>query len=157
MTASPEREPASTDAPDTEPAEASAAPKKQRSASLVFRQTVLLCEAFTMFFATLLGYGLVRGGLVDATMTQILVGGLALTVLMGWASGVQKRSWGIWVGWLMQLPLLAAGVVDTAITIMGVVYLIVWIVGVRLGGRIDRERAERDAAAARAAGEGDAA
>ncbi len=124
------------------------APKKPRSASLVFRQTVLLCEAFTMFFATLLGYGLVRGELIDATMTQILVGGLALTVLMGWASGVQKRSWGIWVGWAMQLPLLAAGVVDTAITIMGVVYLVVWIAGVRLGGRIDRERAERDAAAA---------
>lgn len=128
--------------------EVPAAPKKQRSAALVFRQTVLLCEAFTMFFATLLGFGLVRGELVDIPLGVVVGGGLALSVLMGWAAGVQAKPWGVWLGWAMQVPLLAAGVVDTAITIIGVVYLIVWIGGVRLGNRIDRERAERDATAA---------
>ncbi|GMA36992.1 DUF4233 domain-containing protein [Demequina litorisediminis] len=130
----------------SEPAVASAPRKPLRSAQLTFRQTVLLCEAFTMFFATLLGFGLVQGGSLDAPAGLIIGGGLALTVLMGWSAGAQSKSWGVWLGWGMQVPLLAAGVVDTAITIMGAVFLVLWIAALRIGGRIDRERAERDVA-----------
>ncbi|WP_084076848.1 DUF4233 domain-containing protein [Demequina sp. NBRC 110057] len=129
-----------------EPTEASAPRKPLRSAQLTFRQTVLLCEAFVMFFATLLGFGLVQGGSLDAPLGLIIGGGLALTVLMGWSAGAQAKSWGVWLGWAMQVPLLAAGVVDTAITIMGAVFLVLWIAALRIGGRIDSERAERDVA-----------
>ncbi|WP_062076534.1 DUF4233 domain-containing protein [Demequina globuliformis] len=124
--------------------------KKQRSALLIFCQATLLLEAFCALFATLLLWGLARGGMIDIPLPWLLGGGLVVVVLMAWASGQQAKSWGRPLGWAMQLPLLLGGFLDTAITIIGVVFLIVWIMGVRLGTRIDRERAERDEAAAAA-------
>ncbi|WP_062072944.1 DUF4233 domain-containing protein [Demequina sediminicola] len=119
---------------------------KKRSAALVFTQAVLLLEAFCALFATLLLWGLARGGLIDAPVPWILGGGLVVTLLMAWASGQQSKSWGRPLGWAMQVPLLLGGFLDTAITVIGVVFLAIWIMGLRLGTKIDRERAEFDAA-----------
>ncbi len=52
--------------------------------------------------------------------------------------------------------MLVAGFVDTAVLIIGVMFLMLWITGLRLGGRIDRERAERIEAEREAAERGDA-
>ena len=64
---------------------------------------------------------------------------------------MQKKRWGRWLGWVLQAPLLLAGLVEPAIAIIGLIFLGLWIMALRLGGRIDRERAERDAAAEAAA------
>lgn len=134
-------------APDQAP------PRRQRPATLVFTQAVLLLEAFAALFATVLVWGLARAGSVDASTGLVWGVGLAVVVLLGYASGQQKKRWGRWLGWVLQAPLILAGLVDTAIAIIGVMFLGLWIMGLRLGGRIDRERAERERAAVAAEGE----
>ena len=73
--------------------------------------------------------------------------------MLGYAAGQQKKPWGKWLGWVLQVPMLLGFLIDPAIAIVGVMFLALWIAALRIGGRIDRERAERDeaAAAARAA------
>jgi hypothetical protein len=115
---------------------------------LVFTQAVLLLQAFVALFATMAAFGLGRAGWVTAPVNVVVGGGAATIVLLAFASGVQGRPWGRIVGWIAQIPLLAAFVIDPAIAILGVVFLGLWIMGIRLGGRIDRERAQRDEAAA---------
>ena len=123
------------------------AAKPPRSAALVFTQSVLLLEAFVALFATLVAWSFAHNGLIDAAPGWVLGGGVALMLLLGYASGQQKKRWGRLLGWILQAPLLLAGLLLPAIAVVGVVFLVIWIMGVRLGGRIDRERAERDAAA----------
>ncbi|WP_084104416.1 DUF4233 domain-containing protein [Demequina sp. NBRC 110056] len=140
---------------DTTP-DADAAPTKpQRPATLVFTQAVLLLEAFVALFATLVAWSFARTGLVDADPVWMLVLGLLLMLALGYASGQQKKRWGRWLGWILQVPLLVGGIIDPMIAVIGAVFLIIWIMALRLGGRIDRERKERDEAAAQGAGNGE--
>ena len=137
---------------DQSPAETSQAtqftPKPQRSAKLVFTQTVLGLEAIAALFAATFVSGMARAGVVNASQGAIWGLGLWLMVMLGYAVGQQKKSWGMWLGWVLQLPLLLGYFIDPAIAIIGVMFLALWITALRLGGRIDRERAERLAAAA---------
>ncbi|GIG53283.1 DUF4233 domain-containing protein [Demequina activiva] len=134
-----------TDQPQPRDAEAPAKP--QRPATLVFTQAVLVLEAFAALFATLVAWSFARNGLIDAAPGWMLGGGVALMLALGYASGQQKRRWGRILGWILQVPMLLAGLIVPAIAVIGAVFLVIWIMGLRLGGRIDRERAERDAAA----------
>jgi hypothetical protein len=134
-----------TDQPQSQDTPAPAKP--QRPATLVFTQAVLMLQAFAALFATLVAWSFARNGLVDAAPGWMLGGGVALMLALGYASGQQKKRWGRVLGWILQVPMLIAGLIIPAIAVIGVVFLIIWIMGLRLGGRIDRERAERDAAA----------
>ena len=117
--------------------------RPQRSAQLIFRQAVLSLQAIAALFATLLVSGLARAGAVELTQGVIWTGGLMLMLWLGYAVGQQKKRWGLWLGWALQVPMIAAAVIDPAIAIIGVMFLGLWIMGLQLGGRIDRERAER--------------
>ena len=125
-----------------------AAPRPQRPAKLVFKQAVLGLESLGALFATTFVIGMANAGAVEASTGVIWGLGLWLVVMLGYAAGQQKKAWGEWLGWALQVPLLLGFFIDPAITIIGVMFLALWITGLRLGGRIDRERAERDAAAA---------
>jgi hypothetical protein len=122
-------------------------PRPQRSARLIFTQAVLGLQGIAALFATLLTSGLARAGTVDLSQGLIWTGGLGLMVWFFYAAGAQRKPWGVWMGWLLQLPLLLAGIIDPAIAIIGAMFLALWITALRLGGRIDRERAERAQAA----------
>ena len=138
-------------APDARPADATPAhapaptfaPKPQRSARLVFTQTVLGLEALAALFAATFVSGLARAGFVDASQGAIWGLGLWLMVMLGYAVGQQKKRWGVWLGSVLQAPLILGYFIDPAIAIIGVMFLALWITALRLGGRIDRERAER--------------
>ncbi len=127
-------------------------PRRQRPATLVFTQSVLALQAFTALFATLTVFGLAKGDALSdhpfGLIVWMVIGGLALMLLLLLAAGVQQRPWGRWLGWILQVPMLAAGFVVPAIAVMGAIFVALWIMALRLGGRIDRERAERDEAAA---------
>lgn len=131
--------------------------KPQRSARLIFTQTVLALQGIAALFAAIVSLGLGKagmlGGWVDVAPQALVIGGLVLMVLLLAASGVQQRSWGRWLGWALQAPMIAAGVAVPAIGVIGLMFLALWITALRLGGRIDRERAER-ADAEEAAAEG---
>lgn len=117
--------------------------RAQRPATLVFTQAVLALQACGALFAILVLWGLSRTGEVDAPVGVVWGGGTVLVVLLGYAAGQQRKGWGRWLGWVLQAPMLAAGLVEPAIAIIGAMFLALWITGLRLGGRIDRERAER--------------
>jgi len=48
-------------------------------------------------------------------------------------------------GSVAQVPVLAMGLVLTMMWVVGIIFVIMWIVSLRLGARIDRERAAYDA------------
>lgn len=129
------------------------APRPQRPAALVFTQAVLALQAFAALFATLLVSGLDKAGAVSVPAGVTWGGGLALVLLLGYAAGQQKKRRGRWLGWFLQLPMLVAAIIDPAIAVIGAMFVILWIMALRIGGRIDRERAERiDAAQGAATG-----
>jgi hypothetical protein len=122
--------------------------KALRSAKLTFTQAILGLEALAALFATLLVVGMSNAGVVKASAGAIWGLGLWLTLMLGYAAGQQKKPWGVWLGWVLQAPLILGFFIDPAITIIGVIFLALWIAALRIGGRIDSERAERDAAVA---------
>lgn len=125
---------------------APAAPK-QRSARVVFCTTVLALEAFVVFFATLVGIGL---DLADPALVWTVGGTGALVCLV--LAGLARHRTGVILGSVVQVLLIAAGLIIPMMYVVGVIFAIIWVVALRLGGRIDMERAER-AAAERAAAE----
>lgn len=118
------------------------APRKQRPALVVFSQTTLLLESLATFFATLVTWGLGRADVVDVSTGAVWVAGSALAAGFAFASGRANMRWGRILGWILHAPLIAGGLWVPEIAIVGVVFLGIYALGVRLGSRIDRERAE---------------
>lgn len=133
--------------PQPDVPEAARPTRPQRPAVLVFTQAVLLLQAFVALFATLVLWSFARNDLVGAEWWVVLVGGLVLMLALFYASGKQSKNWARMLGWALQVPMLAAGLLEPAVAVMGVIFLILWIMALRLGTRIDRERKERDEAA----------
>ncbi len=120
--------------------------RPQRSALLTFTQAMLVLQALAALFATITLSGLSRGASIDINNESLLAYGYVLMLGLLLAVGVQKRPWGRWVGSALQAPMLLGGLIEPAVAIVGVMFLILWIAALRLGGRIDRERAERASA-----------
>lgn len=118
-------------------------PKPQRSALVIFTQTTLLLEALATFFAALVVWGLGNAGVIDVSEGLVWIVGSALAAAFALASARASSRWGRWFGWALHAPLIAGGVLVPAIAFVGVMFLGVYAVGVRWGGRIDRERALR--------------
>ncbi|GCD21871.1 DUF4233 domain-containing protein [Cellulomonas algicola] len=115
--------------------------RRKRPAKPQFTQTMLVLEAFVVFFATLVAYGL----RVADTATVWWVGGsltVVLVVLAGWVG----RPGGYVAGSVAQVVVLACGFVIPMMFVVGAVFAAMWVFSLRVGGRIDRERAEWDAA-----------
>lgn len=113
----------------------------QRSARRQFAATILVLEAFVVGFAALVAYGLRAA---DPAVIWGLGGGLSLSLVL--AAGVLGRPGGYVVGSVLQAAVLAAGLVVPMMWVVGGVFVLLWVVALRLGGRIDRERTEREAA-----------
>jgi hypothetical protein len=110
---------------------------------LVFCQATLGLQSLAALFAVLATWGLERADMVEISPALLWGGGLGLVLALGYATGQQRKPWGRWLGWFLQLPMLVAGFIVPAIAIIGVMFLAIWMTALRLGGRIDRERAER--------------
>lgn len=127
------------------------ATKPPRPVLLTFTQSVLFLQAVAAFCALLATWGLQRVGIAEVSAGAMWGAGAAFILALVWAASRQRERWGRWVGWFLQLPMIVAGLVVPAIAVIGVVFLAIWITGVRLGTRLDAERAERDLAAAQEA------
>lgn len=128
-----------------------AAPR-ERSARRAFAATTLGSEAFVVFFATLVAFGL---GELDRVLVWTV--GLAVSVLCLVIAGLLPRRWAYGAGWAIQALLIAGAIWVPALVIIGVVFGVIWIVGETVGKRIDVERRARAAAEAAAAANHDAA
>ncbi|OUM39538.1 DUF4233 domain-containing protein [Arthrobacter sedimenti] len=116
-------------------------PKKRRSTKILFASTVLLLEAFVVFFATLAVFGLRRD---EISPVLILTSGIALSVVLVLTCAVLTKKWGIGLGWILQLVIIAGGFLEPTMFLVGVAFALAWLYGIRQGMRVDRENAERD-------------
>lgn len=98
--------------------------------------TVLVFEAVIVFFASL-----VAKDLSDLTTAQAVGGGAALAVVLVLASGVLGRPGGYWFGSLLQVVVVATGVVLPVMLGVGLLFTGLWVAAVVIGTRIDQERA----------------
>ena len=115
--------------------------RRKRPAKPQFTQTILILEAVLVFFATLVAYGL----RIAPASTIWWVGG-SLSVVLILLSGLVSRPGGYLAGSIVQGLVLAGGLVIPMMFAVGAIFVVLWVVALRLGGKIDRERAEYDAA-----------
>ncbi|MFC4556134.1 DUF4233 domain-containing protein [Georgenia faecalis] len=122
----------------------SAPAKPRSSARALFATTVLTLEAFVVFFAALVAFGL------DVAAPGVVFGVAGvLAVLCLVAAGLVRRGRaGVVLGWVVQVLLLACGLVLPTMFALGGVFTLIWVVSLRTGGRIDAERVERERAQA---------
>jgi hypothetical protein len=116
-------------------------PKKRRSTKVMFASTVLLLEAFVVFFATLAVFGLRRAEISPALILSL---GIGLSIVLILACAVLSRPWGVALGWILQLVLILLGFVEPMMFLVGVLFALSWWYGIRTGIRIDREAAQRE-------------
>lgn len=129
-------------APADQPDAAPAAPRKQRPARVVFGSTVLWSEVLVVFFALLVAYGL---RVAEPASLSIFAGVGMVSCAV--AARLQRSRAGIAIGSAVQVLLLLGGLLVPMMFVVGGIFTIIWALGVWLGLKIDRERAERDARA----------
>ena len=123
------------------PAAPNPAIRRKRPATIVFAEAMLVLEAFLVLFATLVAFGL-RAAPAGAVWGV----GAGLAVVLGVLSGFQRSRAGRLVGSAAQVAVLACGFVVPMMFFIGGVFVVMWVAMLRLGARIDAERAAFDAA-----------
>ncbi|EYR61942.1 hypothetical protein N866_14005 [Actinotalea ferrariae CF5-4] len=118
-----------------------ARPERARSARRQFAATILVLEAFVVFFATLVAFGLRVG---DPVAVFVVGGTLSLAMVL--VAGMLRWPAGYVAGSALQVPMVAVGFVVPLMFGVAAIFVVLWVWGLRLGARIDRERAERAAA-----------
>lgn len=113
---------------------------RPRSARRQFAATILVLEAFVVGFAALVAFGL---RVAEPAVVWGVGGALALSLVL--AAGVLGRPGGYVVGSVLQVAVVAVGVAVPMMLVMGGIFAVLWVVALRLGGRIDIERRARDA------------
>ena len=107
-----------------------------------------LCSAILCLEAIVLGLSslvLVNVSHLDKGTSLGL--GLGLCVLCLMAAGLLRFRWAIALGWLIQLAAIALAVETLALGALGLIFLALWATAVRLGARIERDRADWEAQA----------
>lgn len=136
----------------SEPAAAAPAYRRKKPARVQFTSTILVLEAFVVLFATLVAYGLrnAPAGMPDSVPPlgpEVIwgLGGTTVLVLLV-LSRLCGRPGGYLAGSIVQVVLIAGGFVVPMMFAVGAIFAALWFVALRLGGRIDAERAAYDAA-----------
>ncbi len=103
-----------------------------RSVKGTVASVVLALEAFVVFFATLVFFGrdYAPPGVVFG------VGGGLLAVIIGTAALLRYRA-GYWLGWLVQVILIASGLLEPIMFIVGGIFAAMWVFGIVRGSSVD--------------------
>ncbi|MFI8595904.1 DUF4233 domain-containing protein [Kocuria koreensis] len=117
--------------------------KKPGSVKVMFASTVLLLEAFVVFFGTLAYFGLEHLHSGTGTKVSVMIGGLVLAAAFVYNCAVLRKPWGYAMGWILQLLLVATGFLLPAMFVIGLCFMAAWWYSMVTGTRIDREKKER--------------
>lgn len=117
--------------------------KPPRSSRRLFASAVLGTEIVVVLLVGLVAFGL---RLAPAAQIWAVVGGAALACII--TIGLLRSRVGLVLGSLVQLGLILSGLIVSMMWFVGAVYAVIWIIGLRLGSRMDREKADRAKAAA---------
>lgn len=107
--------------------------------------STLISEALLIMFAGLVAMKLTDVG--TGTIWAVSGVAIALCVLL---CGVITRPGAVWIGWALQLGVLACGLVLPTMYVFGVVFGGLWWCSVHYGRKIDVLKAQRAAAEAAA-------
>lgn len=122
---------------DGEAQPAAARSRRERSASESLLSIVLGLEAFVVFFIALTVYGL-----KSVPPAVAFGGGAALIVVFLAAAYLVRYPWGVWLGWLLQLALIALGFLTPVLFAVGAIFVAIWVYCFITGRRLDaRKRA----------------
>ncbi len=72
-----------------------------------------------------------------------IAGGVALAVVCLVVAGSLSRPWGYQAGWVVQVLVLASGFVVHAMFLVGGLFVVLWVVGLKVGRRGEELHAER--------------
>ncbi|MEO6944629.1 MAG: DUF4233 domain-containing protein [Lacisediminihabitans sp.] len=111
-------------------------PRRRRSATESLLSISLGLEAALVFFITMAVLGLQR---LPAPVA--LGGGAALMVILIAATRWLRYRWGVWLGWALQLVVLATGAVVPLMYAVGAGFVAIWIYCFVTGTRLDRRNA----------------
>ena len=118
-------------------------PKKPRSIKTMFASSVLSIEAFIVFFAALAAFGLTARDWSTAGKLWLMGGSVVLALVFLLACGLLRKPWGYTLGWVLQVVLIATGVLVPSMFVIGVLCALAWWYAVVKGGRMDRENLQR--------------
>ena len=111
-------------------------PSRVRSLTESLLTIVLGLEAFLVFFVTLAVYGLT---VLDPVITFAGGGVLVLALVLGTRS--LRYRWGVWVGWALQLPLVATGLLLPIMYFIAAGFVALWVYCLTRGRQIDGRNA----------------
>ncbi len=110
--------------------------KRQRSVTETLLSIVLTLEAVLVFFVTLVVFGL------DITPPAVaFAGGGALIVVLVLGARFVRWPWGVWFGWVLQLLIVATGILVPLMYLIAAMFLAIWIYCFVRGRQIDRRNA----------------
>lgn len=105
-----------------------------------------LCSAILSLEAIVLGLStLVLVNLTSAHKGLGLTLGLGLCVICALTAGLLRFRWAYALGWLIQIAAIVMAVESLTLGFLGLVFLALWITAVRLGARIESDRAAWEA------------
>jgi len=108
-------------------------PRRQRSLRESLGSIVLGFELLVVFLGALVLFGL-----KSLPAAVALGGGAALIVLMILAIALLRNTVGVVLGWIVQLVLVAAGLLVPAFFIVGAIFTAMWAYCMIAAARIDR-------------------
>lgn len=114
--------------------------KKARSIRATFTSSVLVMEALVLVFFGLAMFGVNRG---DPMAPWVLTISLVLAAVAILDCALVRKPVGIWIGWGIQILLVASAFIEYTMVFVGVGFGLTWWYAVTKGGQIDRENIQR--------------
>ena len=117
-------------------------PRRVRSVSESLLSIVLALEAVLLFFVMLTAFGVKA-----LPPASAFGGGIALIVALVLTARLLRYSWGVWLGWLLQVVLIAIGLVLPVMYFIGTGFAAIWVYCFVKGRQIDiaKRAAQEDA------------
>lgn len=120
-------------------------PRPARSARQTLATMVLAFEVIVVFLAALVIWGLSRGADSESdgglpSWFALAVGGVLILGLIV-TIGLLRFRWAYALGWVLQVLIVASGLLNPAMFVVGALFGGMWWYCMVAGSRIDRERA----------------
>lgn len=109
------------------------ASRRARTATESLLSIALGLEAFMIFFATMTVFGLKALDPAPA-----FIGGAVLIVLLVFTARFVRYPWGVWLGWVLQVALIALGILLPVMYFIGAGFAALWTFCFIKGRQLDR-------------------
>ncbi len=118
--------------------------RRQRGARESLASIVLGFESIIVFLGGLVLYGLKALPAGIEPWWGIVIGAVLAVALIA-TSGLVRYDWGIALGWFWQMLIIAGGLLEPALVVVGVIFGAMYAYATIKGGALDRRNAARAA------------